>query len=213
MAIWSQIFGNLTPQKEVHTERTVFRAGVSSERIFSPDARSDNKRSYSGKRNVADNDKSAWLALMGYVIGPDGAVFDPTGAADTGEAAAIADELQKIVVNMDILLYRGGTQIERHHATELLPMMPVRFSAISALWDANNGSILDNGDKRRLTFVSPKNPDGLLFNDDIAHIELRYGYQLAAGSPLLNSEILWVLAINKANTDAVNQIAAAAPAV
>lgn len=92
-------------------------------------------------------------------------------------------------------------------------MMPVRFSAISALWDANNGSILDNGDKRRLTFVSPKNPDGLLFNDDIAHIELRYGYQLATGSPLLNSEILWVLAINKANTDAVNQIAAAAPAV
>jgi hypothetical protein len=211
MATWSQIFGNLTAQKEVHWERTVFRAGVSSERIFSPDARSDNSRSYSGKRNVADNDKSAWLALMAYVIGPNGAVFDPTAPTDTGEAASIADELNKIVVNTDILVYRGGTQIERHHATELLPMMPVRYSAISALWDQNNGSILDNGDKRRLTFVSPKNPDGLIYNEDIAHIELRYHYLLSPTSPLINSEILWVLAINKANTDAVNQIKAAGP--
>lgn len=210
MATWNQIFGSLTPQKEVHYERTVFRPGVASERIFSPDARSDNKRSYSGKRCVSDNDKAAWLALMCFVLGPDGSVFDPTDAADTGESASIADELQKIVVNTEILIFRGGTQIERHHATELLPMMPVRYAAISALWDANNGSILDNGTKRRLTFVSPKNPDGLLFNEDIAHIEVRYGYQLSASSPLINSELLWILATNKANTDAVNQIAAAA---
>ena len=201
MGYWNDVFGNATPMKEIHSEVVVI--GQQSDDVVFGSGSTGTEQTYSKDgRNVFDTQRGAIMTLSAYIQGPNGTVFDPTDSGDTGDVASIADELSQYISGLRIAVVRGAHTMEQHIGEEILPLMPIRFANAEgiALWDQNNGSILQGNDKRVIAFVNQSMPFGMLCVDDVVKFQISYNYRPQPGSPLLGSRIKYLLSTVKAAT-------------
>lgn len=200
MSYWTDLFGAAVPMKEIHTEAVVI-SETSDDVIFGSGATGVARTYTKDGRNVFDTQHGAIMTMSAYVQGPNGTVFDPTIVADDEDKASIADELARYIDGLRIYVIRGAHTMEQHIGEEILPLMPMRFATNRglALYDQNNGSILQGGEKRIISWVNQTMPFGLIVKGDVVKFKLEYTWRPEATSPLIGSRIKYILSTVKAS--------------
>jgi hypothetical protein len=182
--------------KRTYTEITTIST-AQSQKIFGPGSTTaDASKNWTGQKNPIQGERGILIGLTAKLYGPNMATFDPSIAADTGELAAIADEFSKFASGIEIHVWHREELQDVIAGDTILPAMPMRFVTGAttqniALFSQDNGALDQPGDKRVISFVDARRPQGILLHDDIFFIELKYNTQ--AGANLQGSQIKWFL--------------------